>query len=464
MVLPAFVALLYAEYTDTGVFLACAAVFSLLGFLLIRRKPNKQAFFAKEGFVMVALSWLMLSLLGALPYVFSGAIPSFMDALFETVSGFTTTGATILTDVEAMSHGMLFWRSFTQWVGGMGVLVFMMAILPTVGGKGMYLMQAESTGPSVSRLMPSIRKTSMFLYIVYFAMTLIQLVLLLTAGEMPLFDAVCNALSTAGTGGFSVRNDSFASYTATAQIITTVFMVLFGIHFNFYFLLLHRRFKDACHMQEVRWYLLIYIGVSALVVWNLLATFGGDAGETVRHALFQTAAAMTTTGYAVTDYANTAVWTPFSVMLLLVLMFVGGCAGSTVGGIKVSRVVLYVKHAASGFSRMLHPRRIKVLKMDGKEVPSDTIRALHVFLFCYVAIFIVSTVVLSLDGFDLTTNATATFATLNNIGPGLGNVGPASSFADYSVLSKLMMCFNMLAGRLEIFPLVLMLIPATWKK
>ncbi len=464
MIFPAIVALLYAEFSDMGIFLACATAYALVGFLMIRRRPAKQAFFAKEGFVMVALSWLVLSLLGALPFVFSGAIPSFIDAFFETVSGFTTTGASILTSVEALPYGMLFWRSFSHWIGGMGVLVFMMAVLPMAGGHGMYLMQAESTGPAVSKLVPSIRKTAVFLYVVYFALTMIQFVLLLTVGEMPAFDAICSALGTAGTGGFGVRNDSFAGYTAAAQIITTVFMVLFGVNFNFYFLLIRRRFKEACRMREVRWYLLIYVGVTALIIWNLLSVIGGDVGETVRHAFFQTASVMTTTGFATVDFANPAIWTQASMMLMLLLMFVGACAGSTGGGIKVSRLMLYVKYAASGFSRMLHPRRVKVLKLDGKAVNSDTIRALHVFLFCYVAIFIVSTIVLAFDGYDLTTNATATLATLNNIGPGLGAVGPTGNFASFSVLSKLMMCFNMLAGRLEIFPVLLMMIPATWKK
>ncbi len=464
MIFPAVIALIYAEFSDMGIFLGCAAAYALVGFLLIRRRPKKQGFFAKEGFVMVALSWLALSVLGALPFVLSGSIPSFVDALFETVSGFTTTGASILTDVEAMRYGMLFWRSFTHWIGGMGVLVFMMAVLPMAGGHGMYLMQAESTGPSVSKLVPSIRKTAVFLYAVYFVMTVIQFVLLLTVGEMPAFDAICSAMGTAGTGGFGVKADSFAGYTPAAQIITTVFMVLFGINFNAYFLLLRRRFKEAYKMTEVRWYLAIYFGVTALVIWNILATLGGDVGETVRHAFFQTASVMTTTGFSTVDFANPAVWPQASMMLLLFLMFVGACAGSTGGGIKVSRLLLYVKYAAGGFSRMLHTRRIKVLKFDGKAVSADTFRALHVFLFCYVAIFIVSTVVLAFDGFDLTTNATATLATLNNIGPGLGQVGPLGSFAAYSDVSKLMMCFNMLAGRLEIFPIVLLMIPATWKK
>ncbi len=464
MIFPAVIALIYAEFSDMGIFLGCAAAYALVGFLLIRRRPKKQGFFAKEGFVMVALSWLALSVLGALPFVLSGSIPSFVDALFETVSGFTTTGASILTDVEAMRYGMLFWRSFTHWIGGMGVLVFMMAVLPMAGGHGMYLMQAESTGPSVSKLVPSIRKTAVFLYAVYFVMTVIQFVLLLTVGEMPAFDAICSAMGTAGTGGFGVKADSFAGYTPAAQIITTVFMVLFGINFNAYFLLLRRRFKEAYKMTEVRWYLAIYFGVTALVIWNILATLGRDVGETVRHAFFQTASVMTTTGFSTVDFANPAVWPQASMMLLLFLMFVGACAGSTGGGIKVSRLLLYVKYAAGGFSRMLHTRRIKVLKFDGKAVSADTFRALHVFLFCYVAIFIVSTVVLAFDGFDLTTNATATLATLNNIGPGLGQVGPLGSFAAYSDVSKLMMCFNMLAGRLEIFPIVLLMIPATWKK
>ncbi|MBQ4617954.1 MAG: TrkH family potassium uptake protein [Clostridia bacterium] len=470
LLFPALVSLVYAEYPDMGVFLGLAAVYTLFGFLMIRKKPQQQAFFAKEGFVMVALSWIVLSVLGALPFVLSGAIPSFTDALFETVSGFTTTGASILTDAlpngMLLRYGMLFWRSFTHWIGGMGVLVFMMALLPMAGGQGMYMMQAESTGPAVSKLVPSIRKTAALLYLIYFVMTVVQFVLLITVGKMPIFDAICSSMGTAGTGGFGVTSASFACYSTEAQAITTIFMVLFGINFNAYFLLLRRRFKEAFKMQEVRWYLFIYVGLTAVVIANLTAMgqlIGGDFWQTVHHAFFQTASVMTTTGYATVDFA---VWPQAAMMLMCLLMFIGACAGSTGGGVKVSRLMLYVKYAASGFSRMLHPRRVKVLKMDGKAVGSDTFRALHVFLFCYVAIFIVSTIVLAFDsvGYDLETNATATLATLNNIGPGLGAVGPTGNFAAYSDVSKWMMCFNMLAGRLEIFPILLFFIPATWKK
>ncbi len=386
---------------------------------------------------------------------------SFVDALFETVSGFTTTGASILTDVEALPHGMLFWRSFTHWIGGMGVLVFMLALLPMAGGHTMYLMKAESTGPNVSRLVPNIRKTALFLYGMYTALTVAQFLLLVTVGQMPVFDAICAALGTAGTGGFGTKADSFASYTVAAQLIVTVFMFLFGVNFNFYFLLFHKRLKEAFKMEEVRWYVIVYVGASLLITANLWLTNGGSIPMTLHTVFFQTASVMTTTGFATADFA---LWPVVSQALMVLLMCIGACAGSTGGGFKVIRVMLLWKSARKEFSHMLHPRNVKVIKVDGKAVERDTIGVLGVYLFCYVVIMAVSTVLLSLDGFDFTTNFTATIATVNNIGPGLGAVGPTGNFAAYSDLSKCVCVFNMLVGRLEIFPVLLLLIPSTWKK
>jgi len=463
MLLPSLTSLLYGEGTDALIFLACALIFATIGALLVIKKPKKTTFYAKEGFVLTALSWIVLSLIGTVPFVVSGAIPHFVDALFETVSGFTTTGATILTDVEALSHGMLLWRSFTHWIGGMGVLVFMLALLPMAGGHSMYLMKAESTGPNVSKLVPNIRKTAMFLYGIYLVLTVAQFLLLITAGQMNVFDAICTAFGTAGTGGFGIKNDGFASYTVVAQVIVTVFMLLFGINFNFYFLLLHKRFKDALKMQEVRWYLILFIGISLLIVLNLLLTGNGTGSVpmTFHTVFFQTSSLMTTTGFSTTDFA---LWPSFSQALLVVLMCIGACAGSTGGGFKVIRLLLLGKTAHKEFSHMLHPRNVKVIKVDGKAVEKDVISVLGVYLFCYIMITVVSTVLLSLDGFDFTTNFTATIATFNNIGPGLGDVGPMENFAAYSVFSKLVCVFNMIAGRLEIFPLLLLFVPGTWKK
>ncbi|MBE6763857.1 MAG: TrkH family potassium uptake protein [Ruminococcaceae bacterium] len=461
MLLPSLTAAVYTEGKDAVIFLACAFVCAAIGALLVFKKPKTTAFYAREGFVLTALSWIVLSLVGTVPFVVSGAIPSFVDALFETVSGFTTTGASILTDVEALPHGMLFWRSFTHWIGGMGVLVFMLALLPMAGGHSMYLMKAESTGPNVSKLVPNIRKTALFLYGIYSALTVLQFVLLVTVGRMPLFDAICMAFGTAGTGGFGVLNDSIASYTVSAQLIITIFMVLFGVNFNFFFLLLYKRFKDAFKMEEVRWYLGLYVGVSLLISLNLWLTNGGSVPMILHTVFFQTASVMTTTGFATTDFA---LWPAVSQSLMVLLMCIGACGGSTGGGFKVIRVLLLGKSARKEFSHMLHPRNVKVIKVDGKAIERDTIGVLGVYLFCYVTIIAVSTVLLSLDGFDFTTNFTATIATVNNIGPGLSAVGPTGNFAGFSALSKIVCVFNMLIGRLEIFPMLLLFIPATWKK
>ncbi len=461
MLLPALVSATYHEGTHAIVFLACALLCAAIGALLVIKKPKNTTFYAREGFVMTALSWIVLSLVGTVPFVVSGEIPSFVDALFETVSGFTTTGASILTDVEALSHGMLFWRSFTHWIGGMGVLVFMLALLPMAGGHSIYLMKAESTGPNVSKLVPNMRKTAAFLYTIYLAMTVLQFVLLVTAGGMSVFDAICTAFGTAGTGGFGIKNDSFASYTVAAQLIVTVFMFLFGVNFNFYFLLLHKRFKDAFKMEEIRWYVILFVGVSLLIAANLWFTNGGSIPMTLHTVFFQTSSVMTTTGFSSTDFA---LWPAASQILMVLLMCIGACAGSTGGGFKVIRTMLLWKSARKEFSHMLHPRNVKVIKVDGKTVERDTIGVLGVYLFCYVAITALSAILLSFDGFDFTTNFTAAIATVNNIGPGLGAVGPAGNFAAYSDPSKLVCVFNMLVGRLEIFPMLLLFIPATWKK
>ena len=461
MLFPATVGIVYGEGYETGIFLSVAAICAACGFLMVRKKPQKTAFFAREGFIVASLSWIVMSLIGSVPFWVSGAIPSFADALFETVSGFTTTGASVLSNVEALPHCLLLWRSFTHWIGGMGVLVFMLAILPMAGGHSMYLMKAESPGPTVSKLVPNMRKTALFLYGVYLAMTVMQFVLLVLVGDMPVFDAICTAVGTAGTGGFGIKNDSMASYTVAAQLITTVFMVLFAVNFVAYFFILKKRFKAAFKLEELRWYFGIYFLISALIVVNLMLTSGGELFSNIHHVLFQTASVMSSTGFSTVDFG---VWPPFSQVLMLVLMFIGACAGSTGGGFKVSRIVINFKNLRGNLAQMLYPRRVKVIKMDGKPIERETVLTLHSFMFVYLVILVMSVIVLSLDGFDFTTNFTASLATLNNIGPGLGHVGPSGNFADFSVLSKLMCTFNMLAGRLELFPLVLLMIPKTWKK
>ncbi len=457
MSLPLLVSIIYGESAG-WIFAVCAAIFSLSGFLLIRKKPNNTAFYAREGFVVVSLSWIVMSIIGAIPFVVSGEIPSITDALFEIVSGFTTTGASILTNVEALSHCMLFWRSFSHWIGGMGILVFILAVLPMAVGQNIYLMRAESTGPAVGKLVPKVQKTAMFLYLSYFVLTVVQLLLLL-AGKMPLFDALCITFGTAGTGGFGVLNTSMAEYSPYIQYVVTIFMLLFGVNFNFYFLLAMKRWRQALCMEEVRCYFGIYIVASLIIFLDLIATktpFGG-----IRDVLFQTSSIMTSTGFAT---ANFDTWPQLSRTILVMLMFTGACAGSTGGGMKVSRFIIYVKSVGKEIDHLLHPRSIKVLKMDGKPIEHDTIRIVNAYLCAYILVFAASLGIVLLDNFDLTTSFTAVAATLNNIGPGLGLVGPAGNFAGFSSLSKFVLMFDMLAGRLEIFPMILLFVPSVWKR
>lgn len=456
MLLPWMVSLIYGE-SNRVIFLICALIFGAMGALIIRKRPDNTAFFAREGFVVVSLSWIVISLIGAIPFVVSGEIPNVIDALFEMVSGFTTTGSSILTDVEALSHGMLFWRSFSHWLGGMGVLVFILAILPMAGGQNIYLMKAESTGPSVGKLVPKVQKTAFLLYSIYAVMTVIQLVFLLI-GRVPVFDAFCLAFGTAGTGGFGVLGDSFASYSPFAQNVTTIFMLLFGVNFNFYFFIISRRFKNALAMEDVRCYFGIYIIASAIITLNLISagSFNG-----MREVLFQTSSVMTSTGFASADFN---LWPSLSRALMIMLMFTGACAGSTGGGMKVSRFIIYAKTVVKEIRQLAHPRSVKILKMDGKPIEHEVIRIVNVYLCAFIFVFAASFAIILLDGFDLTTSFTSVAATLNNIGPGLNMVGPTGNFADFSWLSKLVFIFDMLAGRLEIFPMILLLSPGTWRK
>jgi trk system potassium uptake protein TrkH len=460
MLLPAGVALCYGEAEGIW-FVICGLLSALIGLVLIRIKRKSSHFYAREGNVAVALGWIVLSLIGALPFYLSGAIPSYVDALFEIISGFTTTGASILTDVEALSHCMLFWRSFSHWLGGMGVLVFAMTIMPLAdSGSSFAMIQAESTGPSVSKLVPHLRETARNLYTIYLGLTVAETALLILGGQS-LFEALCYSFGTVGTGGFGLLNSSLGSFSTYIQVVVTVFMVLSGINFQFFFLLILRQFSTAVRMEEVRWYLGIFGGTTVAIALNLTLTQGGNFFYQLQQSAFQTASIMTTTGYSTCNYET---WPMFSKTLLLLLMFVGACAGSTGGGMKVCRILIYVKAGVREARRVIHPRQVSAILLDGKALDRKVVQGASMFLVCYLMIYVVSMVVISFDCQDMTTCFTAVAATINNIGPGFGAVGPAENFAFFSPLSKLVLSFDMLAGRLEVFPMLLLCFPSTWRK
>ena len=458
MALPLVTSLIYRE-TSGYAFLITIILCLALGIPMTYKKSSKKAFYTKEGFVTVALSWIVLSIMGAVPFVISGSIPHPVDALFETVSGFTTTGASILTDVEALPHCILIWRSFTHWIGGMGVLVFILSLLPLTGGYHMNLMKAESPGPSVSKLAPKVQSTAKILYTIYIAITLIQIVFLLI-GKMPLFDTLCTAFGTAGTGGFGIKADSMASYSTYLQVVITVFMILFGVNFNVYFFILTKKFAQAFKMEEVRYYFAI-IAIAVLIITCNIYHMFGSIPEAFQQAAFQVGSIITTTGYATTDFN---LWPEISRTILVLLMFIGACAGSTGGGIKVSRILILCKTVRKELHIFLHPNAVKKIKMDGKAIPHEVVRSTNIFFIVFVLIFSGSVFLIAFDDFDLITNFTAVAATINNIGPGLELVGPNGNFSMFSCFSKLVLTFDMLAGRLEIFPLLLLFVRDTWKK
>ncbi|MCI8342096.1 MAG: TrkH family potassium uptake protein [Firmicutes bacterium] len=458
MILPLITAIIYKERTGV-IFAACSIICILFGYSLMRQKPKNSFFFAREGFVTVALCWIALSVIGAFPFYISGEIPSFVDAVFETVSGFTTTGASILTNVEAMSHCLKLWRSFTHWIGGMGVLVFILTVLPLAGGQTIHLMRAESPGPSIGKFVPKMRKTAFILYAIYFVLTIIEFIFLM-AGKMPVFDAICITFGTAGTGGFGILNDSIGSYSGYIQMTVAVFMLLFGVNFNFYYIAIFGKIRDALKNEEVLLYIYIMTLATILITINLGLT-GGSVSYHFKHAFFQVSSLMTSTGFSTVDFN---LWPPFSRTILITVAMIGACAGSTGGGIKVSRIIITAKTIGKEFAYLIHPRSVKVLKMDGKIIPNEEIRSVHIFLVTYFLIFVVSVLIVSFDEFDLVTNFTAVVATINNTGPGLELVGPAGNFSMFSPLSKVVLMFNMLAGRLEIFPLLLLFMPGAWKK
>lgn len=458
MLLPLLCAVLYKEEC-VSLFFICILLCLAVGGALVFKSPRNKTMYSKEGFITVALSWIIMSIFGAFPFYISGYIPSFIDALFETVSGFTTTGASVLTDVDVLPKSLLFWRSFTHWIGGMGVLVFLVAILPLSGGGNMYLLKAESPGPSVSKLVPKVRSTAKILYGIYIAITVAQVIFMLFGGAN-LFDALTISFGTAGTGGFGIKNSSIAEYSPYIQNVVTIFMIIFGVDFSLYYLILIKKFGLAIKSDEVRGYFGIIIASIIIICFNCRDLFQ-SLGETIRHAAFQVASIITTTGYSTTDFDK---WPELSKTILVMLMFIGACAGSTGGGIKVSRILILLKSIVKEIKIAAHPRSTHKIKMNSRVVEHETVRAINVFIAAYFAIYMFSVLIISIDNADFTTNFTAVAATINNIGPGLAKVGPTRNFSLYSPLSTLVLTFDMLVGRLEIFPILILFSPYTWKK
>ncbi len=458
LLLPMVVALIYGEAVQP--FLIPTILLLAVGSVMGLCRPRQTSIYARDGMAVVALAWILLSVFGALPFYLSGSMESFVDCIFETVSGFTTTGATILTEVESLDRSILFWRSFTHWVGGMGVLMFVMAILPMSDGHGMHLLRAEVPGPSVGKLVSRMGDTAKILYSIYLVMTIIEVVLLV-AGGMPLFDSLIHSFGSAGTGGFSNRNLSVGAYdNAYFDIVIGVFMLLFGVNFNLYYFLLVRRFRDVFHSEELR----VYLGIVAVAVLciaiNILHLYDSFA-ESLRYAFFQVSSIITTTGYATTDFN---LWPTFSKTVLVVLMFIGASAGSTAGGIKVARLVILGKASLSDMRKMLHPNAISTVRFEGKPLGEKNVRSVHLFLTVYLLVFALSCLLVSLDEFDLVTTFTAVTTCINNVGPGLEMVGPMGNFSAFSAASKLLLSFDMLVGRLEIFPMLLLFAPSIWKR
>ena len=455
---PLLVALIYNEPTTP--YLMTILILAIAAFLLILLKPKNTRIYVKEGFVCVAGAWILLSAFGALPFVFGGTIPSYVDAFFETVSGFTTTGATILWEVEGLDKSILFWRSFTHWVGGMGVLVFMLAILPSADGHAIHLMRAEVPGPTKGKLVPRIRQTALILYGIYVLLTVLETVLLCIAG-LPFYDALVNAFATTGTGGFALKNISIAGYQNPAvEWIIAIFMFLCGINFNLYFFLLMRRFREVWRSEELRAYLLICGASTVLIALNTFRMSSGPE-HCLRTAFFQVSSIMSTTGFSTVDYNA---WPEFSKTMLVILTMLGACAGSTAGGLKLSRVLILCKNVWREIKHILHPRSVMVTRLDGEVLPDSTCRSAANYFSLYLLLIAMCTLLISLDGYGLTTNLTATLACINNVGPGLGLVGPLGNFSIYSNFSTLLLSFVMLFGRLEIIPMLILLSPSTWRK
>lgn len=461
MILPIICALIYQEFWAVQALAVSAVLALVIGTLATMKGPKRTDYYAREGFVICALSWIVMSLIGALPFYLTGTIPSYIDAVFEIVSGFTTTGASILAEVEHLGKGLLFWRSFSHWVGGMGVLVLVLTILPLGGGYNMMIMKAESPGPDVSKIVPRVADTAKALYKIYAALTLLWIVLFLLSG-MSIYDSICIAFGSAGTGGFAVRNSGMADYSMLSQFLISVSMIMFGVNFNVYYLMQKRKFHDAFQCEEAR----VYLGIVAFSTFffaiNIVKMYGGDFLYALHHSFFTVGAIITTTGYSTLDFAT---WPQASQMLILFLMFTGACAGSTGGGFKISRLIIMVKEIGKELLVLVHPEAVKHIRLENKSLEHSVVRSVNCYLIMYVVIFMVSVFLIACaDNFDFTTNFSAVAATFNNIGPGLAAVGPTCNFSAYSDFSKIILTFDMLAGRLEILPMMLLFLPRTWRK
>ena len=457
LIFPLIINFIYQE-NNLFAFALTISILMVVGTLLIMVKPKDKRMFVREGFVIVGLAWIVLSLFGALPFTISGEIPNYIDAFFETVSGFTTTGASILTDVEAMSKSMLFWRSFTHWIGGMGVLVFVLAILPNSEGQNIYLLKAESTGPQVGKLVSKVRFTARILYIIYFGLTLLEVILLLL-GKNSLYESIVMSFGTAGTGGFGIYADSVGGFNIYSQVVIAIFMMLFGINFNIYYLVLIGKIKQAIKSEELRWYLVVILLSTTMITANLMINLNQTFGIALKDAYFQVSSIMTTTGFATVDFN---LWPTFSKTILIIIMFVGGCAGSTGGGIKVSRIVILFKSLKREIQKLLHPNSVAPIKMEGEVVDGTVVKGVNVYFAFVMILLFAGTLLVSFDGLDFTSTFTGVVACINNIGPGLSLVGPMGNFDCFSYFSKIILSILMLIGRLEVYPILILFLPKTW--
>lgn len=459
LTLPLIVSFIYHESCALSFMITIAIALVVGPIMSALAKPRNRVMFAKEGFFIVSLAWIFMSLIGALPFFISREIPNYIDAFFEVVSGFTTTGASILTDVESMSRGLLFWRSFTHWIGGMGVLVFIMAIIPSISDRSIHIMRAEMPGPIIGKLVPRARQTAKILYLIYIGLTVAEFLFLL-CGEMDCFESILHTFGTAGTGGFGMKADSIASYSSYSQWVITIFMLLFGINFNLYFLLLIGKFKPVFKSTELRLYFCVVAVATAVIAININHMYP-STGDTIRNSIFQVSSIMTTTGYTTADYN---LWPSLSKAILVLLMFVGACAGSTAGGIKMSRVIILFKIAKRELKKLLHPRSVNSVTFEGKRLDNVTTTSVCAYFITYMLVTAVVLLIVSIQGLDFETNFTAVVACFNNIGPGLSQVGPAANFAVYNDFTTLVLSITMLLGRLEIYPILLILLPHTWTK
>ena len=457
LIFPLIINFIYQE-NNLFAFALTISILMMVGTLLIMVKPKDKRMFVREGFVIVGLAWIVLSLFGALPFTISGEIPNYIDAFFETVSGFTTTGASILTDVEAMSKSMLFWRSFTHWIGGMGVLVFVLAILPNSEGQNIYLLKAESTGPQVGKLVSKVRFTARILYIIYFGLTLLEVILLLL-GKNSLYESIVMSFGTAGTGGFGIYADSVGGFNIYSQVVIAIFMMLFGINFNIYYLVLIGKIKQAIKSEELRWYLVVILLSTTMITANLMINLNQTFGIALKDAYFQVSSIMTTTGFATVDFN---LWPTFSKTILIIIMFVGGCAGSTGGGIKVSRIVILFKSLKREIQKLLHPNSVAPIKMEGEVVDGTVVKGVNVYFAFVMILLFAGTLLVSFDGLDFTSTFTGVVACINNIGQGLSLVGPMGNYDCFSYFSKIILSILMLIGRLEVYPILILFLPKTW--